>query len=280
MTGRGGGGVSKKGNRNNQGSKREREYILFLLLSDTPCTLVHNGQACILSDPLPSPLAATNRIRPDSTNNPCVHMVQLAMPKSDRDAAVLSCLPLCRKLAASIRRKASRPIDRDAFEDLVSQAQLLCLEAFEVFDPARNVPFVAFASLYVSRRLRQYVFDNHVTPTADHTFLAEAIDEQATDSTASQDHEPAHSPHAYELAALVAGCKPLDATIVRLVCAEHLTPAQIATQLDLSVRVVKLRIRNLDRKMKGSNFTPTIASSHLSYAKANPRPDATNQPAA
>jgi DNA-directed RNA polymerase specialized sigma24 family protein len=121
----------------------------------------------MLSDSLPTPLAATNRIRPDSTNNPCVHMVQLVMPKSDRDAgpSPMTSTEFFALLPADFldRLQARLEWTYKPDGDLAYDAALAAiLDMSRTYDPGRG-PAARYA-LWVARRAAAKAFVDEYRP--------------------------------------------------------------------------------------------------------------------
>ena len=86
-------------------------------------------------------------------------------------------LPLAERIAVGVSRKVPRHVDRD---DLVSAAYLGLVQASQAYDPARGVPFEAFAS----RRVAGAIYDQL----------------RADDMVSRKDRRAAREVHAFEQA--------------------------------------------------------------------------------
>lgn len=156
------------------------------------------------------------------------------MTREERDALILGCQNLCRKLASS----AAGTVPGADVDDLYGEALLACVEAAATWTPDGDAKFSTFAASYIRKRLmgpasdqrreaghaRPEDWNDVADPDARGWGGAAPISPEDTDRLAKLD-EPARS-------------------AVRLVVFRGESPDRAAAQLGMSVKDLKLVLRN------------------------------------
>jgi RNA polymerase sigma factor (sigma-70 family) len=165
------------------------------------------------------------------------------LTKEERNALVEGCLPWCKKLArehAQTLKCAERHFDAD---DLEAEAYVACCSAAQYYRPERGTKFITMASAWIRTHLRSVTDARRIVVPGrmEQPELVEDRDEADDDSGA-------YTPNTDEERMLKALAEPAR-SVVRLVVFEGLRPDQVAAQLNMDVKDVKLIMRNSVAKL-------------------------------
>lgn len=167
-----------------------------------------------------------------------------ALSDADRGKLVEGVMAWCRKQARDAAKAASlagRSID---VEDLESEAFIAAVCASKVYDPTTKNKFLTVAAAWVKTHLRM-ILDPRRTVRPGQIGAPELV-------TARDDGDEAepYDPNKAELRTLRSIKEPAR-SIVRMVIFGDLTPDQVAVQLGMEVKDVKLHLRNAAESMTG-----------------------------
>lgn len=167
------------------------------------------------------------------------------LSEAERGHLVESCLNLCRKVA---RQAAARSPGED-IDDLEGEAMLACVEAAKRWHPpAPGQPaakFSTFAQAYMQKRLKGLVADRRQELAALRGANWDLIADRGEDFA---DDSATYAPNENERELLSKLTEPAREA-VRLVVFEGLPPDRVADQLGMSVKDVKLILRNASKAL-------------------------------
>ena len=157
------------------------------------------------------------------------------------ERAILSCRNMCRSLARKMCPPDDNRVRREQrIEDIEGEAYLALVEAAREFDPRYPAKFSTVAHSYVSKRLKRVIDEQRLA--AQHATGVE-LDWMPVAEGEQSTAEVGQVMDDYDRELL--GRLPLAMREpVRLVILSGFTPEQVATQLGLEVKDVKLAIRN------------------------------------
>lgn len=168
--------------------------------------------------------------RPEGGNN---------LSPAVREAMVEGCINLCKKLA----RRIAKTIPGADVDDLEGEAMLACAEASIQWIPDSsygNSKFSTFAHSYIEKRLRGLATDQREQTQCVHLESWESVSGREEED-GDTDNEVSLTGDDREL--LVKIPEPAR-TAVRLVVFDRRTPDQVAAELGMDVKDVKLILRN------------------------------------
>lgn len=164
------------------------------------------------------------------------------LTKAEQDKLVTDNIGLARKLA-----KEAGKLDPDSDrENLYGEAMLLLTQSSRKWDPANGTPFVGFAANYVRERLKGMVKDG-LRQRAGASVLRNVDFSSVGRSAADPDAaEPVYGrrPDAYDTE-LLASLDEHSRGIVAAIAFEGCSPEQVAVRFGMSVKDVKLVVRNV-----------------------------------
>ncbi len=167
------------------------------------------------------------------------------LSEAERGQLVESCLNLCRKVA---RQAAARSPGED-IDDLEGEAMLACVEAAKRWHPPEDgkpgAKFSTFAQAYMQKRLNGLVADRRQELAAMRGANWDLIADRGEDFA---DDSVAYAPNENERELLSKITEPAREA-VRLVVFEGLPPDRVADQLGMSVKDVKLILRNAGKAL-------------------------------
>lgn len=160
----------------------------------------------------------------------------------ERNRLVESCLPWCKKLAREHAKSINLADRHFDIEDLESEAYVACVHASQFYRPDRGTKFITMASAWIRTHLRS-VTDSRRVVVPGRMSQPELVEEQDCDGDAE-----AYSPNEAEERMLRTLDEPAR-TVVRLIVFDGLRPEQVAAQLGMEVKDVKLVMRNSAEKL-------------------------------
>lgn len=188
---------------------------------------------------------------------------RLSIP--ERQKLVESVIPLCRDFAAKTWQQIeSFAGSRLGLEDLESDCYVSAVQAAEKFDPARGYRFTTACTAYLIRGVRatiQEAFGHRVTLVFD--------DNRNSAGEQEPFEETDILPPNAEESLLLANLTGINREVVRLAVFEELQPEQVAQQVGIPVKDVRLIMRNsakhlqgVKARQKGANLfvVPTVDS--------------------
>lgn len=166
-----------------------------------------------------------------------------SLTSAERGALVVSCLPWCKRLAIQAAGGYAAVGVHVDVDDLESEAHLAATNASRFYDEARGVRFITYATNWIKTSFKAFV-DGLGGLSSANTSAPDLIPQ----GVAEDESEP-YEPNDSESQILRVLDEP-DRSIVRLVVFGDLRPEQVAVQLGIPVKDVKLRIRNAVAKVQ------------------------------
>ena len=170
---------------------------------------------------------------------------QLSLPK--RQKLVESVIPLCRNFAAKTWGQIEGFAGaRMTLEDLEADCYVAATQAAEKFDPARGFQFTTACTAYLMRSVRA-----SIQTAFGHRVALEFDDARNSAGEQVPFEESDILPPNAEESLLLANLSGIPKEVVRLTVFEELQPEQVAQQIGIPVKDVRLIMRNSVKHLQG-----------------------------